>query len=74
MKQLSLDEIKVGMMVNPRQLDDILYTYVILANKSDITGESEIIYIGEEDVDKFQSFRYSYPSLCVVYNTDDLDE
>ena len=71
MEMLSIDDIKVGMRVNPRQLDDILYTYILLTNKSDETNDSVIIYIGDEDIDKFQEFRKKYSSLCVVYNTED---
>ena len=71
MKQLTLNEINIGMRVFPRQLDEILYTYIILANKADNNDESEIIYIGDENIEKFKELKEKYPSLCVVYNTEE---
>lgn len=66
---LGINDIKIGMRVNPRDLDEIYYTLIIL---SDFEGEEGIIvYIGEPNTKEATNIYNTLDNICTVYNNDD---
>jgi hypothetical protein len=63
---LKLEDIKVGMRVNPRDLSEIYDTLIILTNFNNHVGE--IVYIGESDTEESGRIYDSLTEICSVYN------
>jgi hypothetical protein len=66
---LSLSDIKVGMKVNPRDLDEIYDTLIILANFEGKIGE--ILYIGQANTSESHYVYTHYDGICTVFNVDE---
>lgn len=66
---LSKEDIKVGMRVNPRDLDSICYTLIILDDFKD--GLGVIRYIGEPNTEESHRLYSTLHDICTVYNNDD---
>lgn len=66
---LRLEDLKVGMRVNPDDLDDIYYKLIILTNFIGDVGE--IVYIGEPNTAESNRIYKAYDGICTVYNVDE---
>lgn len=73
MDRLSLDEIKVGMKVNPKQLWGIFGVSILLSNFDGDIGE--ILYIGspytDEECNLSKKLREEGKELCCYYEPYD---
>jgi hypothetical protein len=69
---LKLEDIKVGMRVNPDDLREIYHTLIILANFEGDIGE--ILYIGDVDTKESYDIYMSYDNTCTVYHIDEEEE
>ena len=66
---LRAEDVKVGMRVNPKDLDNIFYTLIIL---SDFVGDiGTILYIGEPNTAEATRIYSTIDNICTVYNNND---
>lgn len=68
-KQYKLEELSLGMKVNPLSLQDIYGTVIVLGDFND-EGVGIIKYIGEPDTKEVVDICLAINPRCVVYNTE----
>ena len=66
---LGINDIKVGMRVDPKDLDEIYYTLIILSDFKENTGV--IVYIGEPNTVEATNIYTNLDGICTVYNNND---
>ena len=69
---LKLEDIKVGMRVDYKDLSEIYDTLIIL---TDFNGDvGTIVYIGDEDTEESYNVYMQLKEICTVYNSLDDEE
>ena len=68
-KQYKLEELSLGMKVNPLSLQDIYGTVIVFGDFND-EGVGIIKYIGEPDTKEVVDICLATNPHCVVYNTE----
>lgn len=68
-KQYKLEELSLGMKVNPLSLQDIYGTVIVLGDFDD-EGAGIIKYIGEPDTKEVVDICLAINPRCVVYTTE----
>lgn len=67
---LRAEDVKVGMRVNPKDLADIYYTLIILA---DFQGDRGVVmYVGEPNTAEATRLYSTLDDICTIYNSDDI--
>jgi hypothetical protein len=72
---LKLEDIKVGMRVNPDDLDEIYNILIILTNFDD-NDVGEIVYIGQPNTIEADTLYSTLREICTIYHTvnEDLED
>lgn len=68
-KQYKLEELSLGMRVNPLSLQDIYGTVIVIGDFDD-EGFGIIKYIGEPDTKEVVDICLATNPRCVIYNTE----
>ena len=67
---LRAEDVEVGMRVNHKDLADICYTLIILA---DFQGDrGVVIYVGEPNTAEVKRLYSTLDDICTIYNSDDI--
>lgn len=71
--QLSLDNLRIGMVVRQSSLSQIFDTYITLVDSKLIDGDIEgtVAYIGDDLNDESDRISMENDGICAIYNSRD---